>query len=115
MNMKRNRFLAKVGTRLKSVPIENIAYFYTKDKLLYIKTKTSEEYVFDKCLEEIESEVDQQYFFRANRQFIIHYDAIEKVHAWFSGKLKVHVNPAPYEEIIVSRLKAGDFKKWLGE
>lgn len=112
---RRNRFLAKVGTRLTSVPVENIAYFYTRQKQLYIKTKSSEDLLFDKCLEEIESELDEQYFFRANRQFIIGYDAIAKVQAWYSGKLKVDVTPSPYEDIIVSRLKAGEFKKWLGE
>lgn len=112
---RRSRFLAKVGTRLTSVPVENIAYFYTREKQLYIKTKTSEDLLFDKCLEEIENEVDEQYFFRANRQFIIGYDAIEKVQSWYSGKLRVEVTPSPYEDIIVSRLRAGEFKKWLGE
>lgn len=112
---KRNRFLAKVGTRLTSVPIENIAYFYTKEKQLYIKTKRSEDLAFDKCLEEIENEVDASAFFRVNRQFIIGYHSIEKVQAWYSGKLRVQVTPAPYEDIIVSRLRAGEFKKWLGE
>ena len=111
----RNRFLAKVGTRLTSVPVENIAYFYTREKQLHIKTKTNEDLLFDKCLEEIENEVDEQYFFRANRQFIIGYDAIAKVQAWYAGKLKVDVMPSPYEDIIVSRLRASEFKKWLGE
>jgi DNA-binding LytR/AlgR family response regulator len=114
-NGQKKRFLTRIGTRLLSVPADNIAYFYTKDKLLYIKTKTGEDLVFDKRLDEVESEVDGQYFFRANRQFILHYDAIEKVHAWFGGKLKVQVKPAPCEDVIISRLKAPDFKKWLGE
>lgn len=112
---RRSRFLAKVGTRLTSVPVENIAYFYTRGKQFYIKTKSSEDLLFDKCLEEIENELDDQYFFRANRQFIIGYNAIAKVQAWYSGKLKVDVTPSPYEDIIVSRLRAGEFKKWLGE
>lgn len=112
---RRNRFLAKVGTRLTSVPIENIAYFFTRDKQLFIKTKSREDLLIDKCLDEIESETDNYQFFRANRQFIIHYDSIEKVQTWYSGKLRVLVMPASHEEIIVSRLKAPEFKKWLGE
>ncbi len=113
--VRRTRFLAKAGTRLISAPIESIAYFYTRDKYQYIKTVSNEDLIIDKRLDEIEAEVDQKNFFRANRQFILNYKNIEKVHAWFSGKLKVQVQPAPYEEIIVSRLKATDFKKWLGE
>lgn len=114
-NTSRNRFLTKLGTRLVSVPADSIAYFYTKDKLFFIKTKANEDLHFDKCLDDIEAEVDGQDFFRVNRQFILHYSAIERVHAWFGGKLKVQVNPAPYEEIIISRLRAAEFKRWLGE
>jgi two-component system response regulator LytT len=111
----KTRFLAKNGTRLTSIPADQVAYFYTKDKFQYIKTKTNEDFIIDKRLDEIEADLDKKDFFRANRQFIVSYDSIEKVYAWFSGKLKVQVIPAAYEEIIVSRLRATDFKKWLGD
>src|SRR5690606_732319 len=111
----RTRYLAKNGTRLISILIDDIAYFYTKDRLQFIKTKKGDNYVIDKRLDEIETEVDSKKFFRANRQFVLSYSSIEKIHAWFSGKLKVEVKPESYEEIIISRLKAADFKKWLGE
>lgn len=111
----KTRYLAKNGTRLISIAQGDIAYFYTKDRLQYIKTKANDDYVIDKRLDEIETEIDSQVFFRANRQFIINYENIERVHTWFSGKLKVQVKPLSYEEIIVGRLKANDFKKWLGD
>ena len=111
----RERFLAKSGTRYISVAANDIAYFYTKGKLQYIKTKKDEDLVIDKRLDEIEAALDGTNFFRVNRQFILNYSHIEKVHAWFSGKLKVQVNPVPGEEIIISRLKAARFRKWLGE
>lgn len=112
---KKKRFLAKLGTRLISIPVENIAYFYTREKFQYIKTLQNEDLMIDKPLDEIEEELDSETFFRANRQFIVNYNNIEKVHSWFSGKLKVQVSPFSYEEIIISRLKATEFKKWLGE
>lgn len=111
----RERFLAKSGTRYISVSATDIAYFYTKGKLQYIKTKKNEDLVIDKRLDEIEADINETNFFRVNRQFILNYSHIEKVHAWFSGKLKVQVNPVPYEEIVISRLRAARFKKWLGE
>jgi len=111
----RERFLAKSGTRYISVSANDIAYFYTKGKLQYIKTKKNEDLIIDKRLDEIEADINETDFFRVNRQFILNYSHIEKVHAWFSGKLKVQVNPSSYEEIIISRLRAGKFKKWLGE
>jgi DNA-binding LytR/AlgR family response regulator len=111
----KDRFLAKNGTRLISVETTEIAYFYTKEKFQYLKTINDTDYIIDKSLDDIEKELDSKAFFRANRQFIISYKSIEKVHAWFSGKLKVQVIPKSYEEIIVSRLRAADCKKWLGE
>ncbi|MCG2615847.1 LytTR family DNA-binding domain-containing protein [Terrimonas sp. NA20] len=111
----RERFLAKSGTRYISVAANDIAYFYTKGKLQYIKTRRNEDLVIDKRLDEIEADINGTDFFRVNRQFILNYSTIEKVHAWFSGKLKVQVNPLPYEEIIISRLRAARFRKWLGE
>ena len=111
----RLRYLAKTGTRLVSVETEDISYFYTKDRLQFIKTWKGEDLLLDKRLDEIEAEVDAQQFFRVNRQFVVNYKSIQKVHTWFSGKLKVTVQPEAYEEIVVSRLKAAEFKKWLGE
>jgi len=115
LDKMRSRFLAKAGTRLISVLTDDIAYFYTRERLQYIKTKRNEDYIIDKRLDEIETEIDTDSFFRANRQFIVNYNSIHKVHTWFSGKLKVSVVPEAYEEIIISRLRAADFKKWLGE
>lgn len=114
-NNYRKRYLAKSGTRLISVDINDIAYFYIKDRMQYIKTKSDKDYIIDWRMDEIEPEVDPERFFRVNRQFILGYDTIKKIHTWFNGKLKVEVTPAAHEEIVIGRLKAGEFKKWLGE
>ncbi|ULQ55256.1 LytTR family DNA-binding domain-containing protein [Flavihumibacter rivuli] len=111
----KKRFLTKNGSRLSSVSADMIAYFFTRDRLQYIKTFSNETLLIDKRLDEIEAELDCTSFFRANRQFILNYNSIEKISTWPSGKLKVKVQPESYEEIIVSRLRAAAFKKWLGE
>ena len=111
----KERFLIKNGTRLTPVHISQIAYFYTRHKCQYIKSSDNKDLIIDKHLDEIEGNVGSGTFFRVNRQFIVNYHYIEKVYTWFNGKLKVFVQPVPYEEIIVSRLKTADFKKWLGE
>lgn len=111
----RKRYLAKSGTRLISVDINDIAYFYIKDRMQFIKTKADKDYIIDWRMDEIEPEVDPEQFFRVNRQFILGYDTIKKIHTWFNGKLKVEVAPAAHEEIVIGRLRAGEFRKWLGE
>jgi hypothetical protein len=37
-----------------------------------------------------------------------------KIENYFSGKLKIRLNPPFDGELIISRLKATDFKEWAG-
>lgn len=110
----RTRFLIKKGTRFLPVNAEEVAFFYTKDRLHWIKTKDDADHIIENNLDELEEQLDPEKFHRVNRQFIISYTAIDKVHALFDGKLKLTARPVSYEDIIISRLRAGDFKKWLG-
>ena len=64
-------------------------------------------------LEKLEEELDPDLFFRANRQFILHIDAIQRIETWFNGKLVVKTRPEADEKIVVSREKARSFKDWI--
>ena len=110
----RTRFLVRSGTRLFSFRANEIAFFYTKERLHYIKTFNGEDFILENNLDELETQLDPSLFFRVNRQFIVNYQCIDKVYAWFDGKIKLSVNPVSYEDIVISRLKANDFKCWLG-
>lgn len=111
----KERYLAKCGTRLTSLSADQIAFFYTREKMLYVKTFNNQDFIIDRRLEDIENETDPVLFFRANRQFIINYNAVQSAHTWFNGKIRVDVNPVCFEQIIISRQKAAEFRKWLGE
>ncbi|RVU02877.1 response regulator transcription factor [Mucilaginibacter limnophilus] len=111
----RNRYLAKLGTRLISVDASMIAYFYVHERFQYIKTTDGKDYIIDKRMDAIETDIDPTQFFRVNRQFLLSYSSIKKVHTWFGGKLKIEVEPSAHAEIVVGRLRVNEFKKWLGE
>lgn len=108
------RYLVRKGTRLFPVSVDDIAYFYVKGRFSCIRTVCDTEHIIEKSLDELEQEVDRTLFFRINRQFIASYPSIRQVHTWFDGKLKVWLSPAIEEDIIVSRLKAAEFRRWLG-
>ena len=61
----------------------------------------------------LEMELDKNKFFRANRQFIVHIDAVKQLQNYFNGKLKVEIKDNPDIEIIVSRDKAQLLKSWM--
>jgi len=62
----------------------------------------------------VEALLDPRNFYRANRQFIIHIDAVLTVKTVENSKLIVKLKePNQKLEIDISREKAPIFKKWL--
>lgn len=111
----KTRFLVSKGASLIPVHASEIAYFFTHEGIVYLITTSGERYMVNFNLEELEKILDPEYFFRLNRQFIAHLTSIRKVHNYFNSKLKIDLKPVPEVDVIVSRLKATDFKRWMGE
>ncbi|WP_338874040.1 LytTR family DNA-binding domain-containing protein [Spirosoma sp. SC4-14] len=111
----RDRFLVHMGQRLLPIDVTEVAYFFSANKLTYLKTVADKQYAIDYSLDELEQALDPRRFYRANRQFIVGHKAIQKVHLYFTSKLKVELNPVADEEVIISREKAMAFRRWLGE
>ncbi|GAB3956329.1 LytTR family DNA-binding domain-containing protein [Spirosoma harenae] len=111
----RDRFMIKQGQRLFSISVNEIAYFFSRNKLSFLKTHDEHEWLVDYTIDELAHMLDPQRFFRLNRQIIAELRAVDKVHVYFNGKLKVTLQPAFDDEVVVSREKAGDLKRWLGE
>jgi len=64
-------------------------------------------------MNEIESVLDDQRFFRINRQMIINRDAVKEIKHYFNRKIIVQAAASSIEQkIIVSRLKVTPFLNW---
>jgi two-component system LytT family response regulator len=111
----RDRILVKQGQRMFPVTISEVAYFFTKDKLNYVCTKSGKQYLVDYSLDELEKSLNPKNFFRANRQYIIEFNAVTRLHHYFNSKLKVELTPKPAEDVLISREKAAEIRLWLGE
>ncbi|GAB4043693.1 LytR/AlgR family response regulator transcription factor [Spirosoma jeollabukense] len=111
----RDRFMIRQGQRLFSVSIDEVAYFFSRNKLSFLKTRDEHEWLVDYTMDELLQMLDPRRFFRLNRQVIAELRAVDKVHLYFNGKLKINLRPAFEEEVVVSRDKAGELKLWLGE
>jgi two-component system LytT family response regulator len=111
----KTRFLVKKGSRYFSIEAKDVAHVYTRERVHYIKTFDGADYIIENNLDELEQQLPPETFFRVNRQFIVNYKSFKEVITWFDGKLKLIIHPGSYEEIIISRLKAGDFKNWLNK
>lgn len=111
----RERFLVKQGQKLISIPVKEVAYLFSENKFTYLRTFDNRKYILDYSLEELESGLSPREFFRVNRQFILHQRSVTAIHSWFNQKLKIEVEPAMEEAIVISRDKANAFKVWMGE
>ncbi len=111
----RERFLVKKGDSYFPLLVSDVAYFYAEEKVVFAKTKSNQRWLLDFTLDTLENSVNPDFFYRANRQFLLSIDAISAAKNSFNGKLKVLLNPTAEEEVIISREKAQGFKNWLGK
>lgn len=113
-NQKRRRFLIKVGTRYRTVESEEIAFAYTENKINYLVDKSGKHFAVDLNLEQLEKELDTARFFRINRSFIVGIDAIESMHQFSKGRVRLKTNPPASDDfLVVGTEKSPVFKKWL--
>ena len=106
-------FLANQRDQLTPLKVEKIAYFKIDTGIVKSITFDNHSYPMDLKLEDLENELDPGIFYRVNRQYIVHRDAIENIKFHFNGKLIVNVHPVCNERIMVSKAKATDFKTWM--
>ena len=58
--------------------------------------------------------VDPGLFFRVNRNYIVNYNAIHDIIAYSSNRLKLILDHRKDEEdMLVSRERVAEFKKWM--
>lgn len=109
----KSRFLVRFGEKIQSVAIEDVALFFSEERVTFLQTHTGKKYVLDSTLEQIESQIDPANYFRLNRKYLSHVDAIEEVFTYSNSRLKVNLKNCPDSEILISREKVSDFKEWL--
>src|SRR5688500_2138296 len=111
----KDRFMVTVGTKIRSVKTETIAYFYLEEKTVLLVTNDGTTLPVDYSLDKLVHVVDPKKFFRVSRQFVVSLNSIQMVHTLSAGKLKLDLVPKPKHEILVSGDRVSAFKEWLGK
>lgn len=109
----REKFIVKQRNNWVPILTKDIACFY-RENLNYLCTFSGEKYILEfATLEEIEELLNPAVFYRANRQSIVHIDAIQRVKLHDNQKLTLTLLPELKMTQDVSREKAPSFKKWF--
>lgn len=98
----------------KIIPIstDDIAVFYILNEVVHLRTFDGKNYTVSYTMEETENRVGIS-FFRANRQFLVHRNAVADAAQHFARKMVLHLNIPFEEEIILSKTRVPLFLDWL--
>jgi DNA-binding LytR/AlgR family response regulator len=110
----KEKFIVNIRQQWMPINTKDIACF-SRETLNYIYLFSGERYLLDYVtLEEVEELLDPKIFYRANRQYIIHIEAIQTVKPIENSKLIIRLKEPNHKlEIDMSRLKSPEFKKWM--
>ena len=110
----KKRFLVKMNKALQSIDISDIAYFYSEDKVTFIKLKNDKVVPIDDTLNALEEQLDPKAYFRINRKYLIGIDSIKQMYYASKSRIQVNLEPHPGgSTVLVSVERLGKFKKWL--
>jgi DNA-binding LytR/AlgR family response regulator len=102
-----------MGRNVTLVPAEDTALF-SKEEIIYLVNREGKKFITDyRSLDEVQELVDPKNFYRANRQTLVHLPFVESYRGDDTGKITVKMRLSKAEEIIISKEKAAEFKKWF--
>lgn len=115
-NKTRSRLIVRKGIENIALRTNDIVLIYTEEKIVFVIDKEGKKYMIDKKLAELEMELDNSIFFRANRQYIVNIGFIKSYKTYERVKLQVDLSmPTLNHHIVVSQETAPVFKKWIND
>ena len=113
-NRRKTRLIVRRGLEFVSLRLEDIVLVHTQDKLVFVTDRTGKKFMAGKTMGELESELDRNQFFRANRQYIVNIDFIKGFKPFEKVKLSVEMELQDARHaIIISQENAAMFRQWM--
>lgn len=105
------------GAKITKLTYKNIMCFYSENRIVYTVKNDGTTINTNFTLNELENKINDQLFFRANRQIILHKDAIDQIEKIENGKLRIRLKASiqndAIAEINISRYKRKPFLNWF--
>lgn len=107
------RLLVPHKDMLVPVNVDDISYIYSTEKNTIICQNSGEQLICHKSLDSLYSNMNPQNFFRANKQFVVNRDSVQKITVWYDSRLLITLNTPTPERLFVSKNRAAEFKQWM--
>lgn len=112
---KKTSFLVNFQDKFIPISVKDIAFFTVLGDHTWLYKFDGESYHVTYSLEELEGMLDPNEFFRANRQYLVHFDAIRLVENDYARKLNVKLKLRTPGPVTVSKAKSSEFLKWMND
>jgi DNA-binding LytR/AlgR family response regulator len=109
----KERFVIKTGDHLKSIATSDILFFFSLEKTTFAQTNDGRKHILDFTLEQLESNLAPESFFRINRKYFIHISSILEMTSFTNSRLKIKLKNSDDKDIVVARERVQEFKNWL--
>lgn len=117
LSIRDAEIIIESGAKTTKLTYENIACFYSENKIVYTLQSDGTTINTDFTLNELEEIINDQLFFRANRQIIIHKGTVDLIEKIENGKLRIRlktfIKNDAILEINISRYKRKAFMDWF--
>lgn len=111
----KKRFLIRFGDTIRTVPTEEIAFFYSLEKSVFLSTKEKKHFPVDLTLDALEGMLNPERFFRINRKMIVAFESIRNMVPYSRSRIRIDLQPESPKEVeaLVSVERSASFKQWM--
>jgi two-component system, LytTR family, response regulator LytT len=106
-------FLIRLREKIYPVLVADIAFVFLENETAYLYNFKGEKHPVFKTLDDIESAIQPEQFYRINRQMIVNRKAIKDIETYFNQRLVIQLTIATPEKPLVSRQKVTTFLSWM--
>lgn len=112
----KERFAVTLGSRIVSIDVRDIAYFFYANRLTYIVRHDGQKFPYTESLDFIGNLLNPVDFFRINRNYLVHHKCIQKIESQMGRHITLSLQPQPAEgSLAVSKDRITEFKCWLDQ
>lgn len=114
MRSYKTRFIVKVGLHFRSISVDEISCFFIHDRNTFLFTSSGKQYDLDYSLDQLQKMINPDVFFRISRSALVNIQFIRDILSYSTSRLLLKLQGQKEDlELVVSRDKVADFKRWL--
>ena len=107
------RIPAKIGEKIHILPVNEIYYFLSKDKVVFAFLKNTS-FIINFTLDELQSRLDNEHFIRIHRSTIVNFNFVHTIEPLGAGTYMIRMRDQDKTELQISRNAAKEIREKMG-